>query len=112
MMSMAKMEAICKVFNLNKVVCKEMFQSNNVIKVIIKMKTMETIGGEHEPSDGRRNYNNGRWGYHQGGRDDHQPKWGHQPSVGTRLEGRGGGEGICIGFCVGFGNGRGGGGGG
>ncbi len=76
------------------------------------MKTMETIGGEHEPSDGRRNYNNGRWGYHQGGRDDHQPKWGHQPSVGTRLEGRGGGEGICIGFCVGFGNGRGGGGGG
>jgi hypothetical protein len=46
-------------------------------------------------------------GYHQGGRDDHQPKWGHQPSASTRLGGGGRGDGICIGFCVGFGNGRG-----
>jgi hypothetical protein len=38
-----------------------MFQSNNMIKVTIKVKTMETIGEEHQPSDGRRNYNNCRW---------------------------------------------------
>ncbi len=44
-------------------------------------------------------------GYHQGRGDDHQPKWGHQPSASTRLRGeRRGGDGICIGFCVGFGN--------
>jgi hypothetical protein len=64
MMSLAKIKVIHKVFNLNKVVWKEMFQSNNMIKVTIKVKTMETIGGEHQPSDGRRNYNNDRWGYH------------------------------------------------
>ncbi len=67
---------------------------------------METIRGEHQPSDGRRNYNNDRWGYHWGGGDDHQPKWGHQPSVGTRLVEGGEGDGICIGFCVGSSNGR------
>ncbi len=73
---------------------KEMFQSSNMIKVTIKVKTMETIGGEHQPSDGRRNYNNDKWGFHWSRGDDHQPKWGHQKSVGTRLvEGGGGGGG-------------------
>jgi hypothetical protein len=48
------------------VVWKEMFQSNNVSKHLGL-----TILSSHEPSDGRRNYNNGRWGYHRGGRDDH-----------------------------------------
>ncbi len=42
---------------------KQMFQSNNMIKVTIKVKTMETIGGEHQPSDAKRNYNNDKWGY-------------------------------------------------